>query len=108
MFFSLNTNRSIKLALSLLTIVLLFSAVLERQGHAFFTLLKLVVFCSSIYFSWLAYQTKQNFWMARFIIIAFVFNPIIGFHLGKDLWQLLDVVVAIFYIISILRFKINE
>ncbi|MFA4907250.1 MAG: DUF6804 family protein [archaeon] len=94
----LNKNKNIAIVIS---VVFLFLAMIEGWPYGFFTLLRLVVFGTTVYLSWLACKSKKQAWIWIFGFIALVFNPLIPLHLGRDLWVVVDLLVAVFLIISI-------
>ena len=98
-------NKNIAIIIS---VILLFLAMIEGWPYGFFTLLRLVVFGTTGYISWLAYKTEQQSWTWIFGFIALVFNPIIPLHLGRDLWMVIDLLVAVFLIISFFVFKLPK
>lgn len=101
----LNKNKNIAIIISA---IFLFLAMIEGWPYGFFTLLRLVVFGTSAYISWLAYKTEQQVWTWVFSFIALVFNPLIPLHLGRDLWMIIDLLVAVFLIIFIFAFKLPK
>lgn len=100
-----NKNKNIAIVIS---VALLFLAMIEGWPYGFFTLLRLVVFGTTVYLSWLAYKSKRQSWIWIFGFIALVFNPLIPLHLGRDLWIVIDLLVAVFLIISIFAFKLSN
>ena len=101
----LNTKKNIVMIIS--TIFLL-SALLEGWAYGFFTLLRCVVFGSSAYLTWLAYNYEKGDWCWIFGFIALLFNPIISVYLYRELWVVIDFLVAVFLIISVFAFKLPE
>jgi len=100
-----NKNKNIAIIIS---IILLFLAMIEGLPYGFFTLLRLVVFGTTAYLTWLAYRIEKQTWSWIFGFIALVFNPFIPLHLGRDLWVVVDLLVAVFLIISIFAFKLPK
>lgn len=78
----------------------------EGWPYGFFTLLRLVVFGTTAYISWLAYKSGQQAWTWVFCFIALVFNPLIPIHLNRGLWMIIDLLIGVFLIISIFAFKL--
>jgi len=93
---------------TIISVTLLFLAMIEGWPYGFFTLLRLVVFGTTTYISWLAYKTERQVWIWVFGFTALVFNPLIPLHLGRDLWMIIDLLVAVFLIISIFAFKLPK
>jgi len=98
-----NTKKNIVLIISA---VFLLSALLDGWAYGFFTLLRWVVFGSSAYLTWLAYNYEKGDWCWIFGFIALLFNPIIPVYLYRELWVIIDFLVAVFLIVSIFAFKL--
>lgn len=108
MFFSLNTKSSIKFGIIIVSIIFLGYAAFTSQKYGFYTSLKIFFFISSIYLAILSYETTQNFWLIRFLIVTFIYNPFIKFPFGKSIWELINIFTMVFFIIALLRFKIGD
>lgn len=100
-----NKNKNIAIIIS---VILLFLAMIEGLPYGFFTLLRLVIFGTTVYLSWLAYKSEQRIWVWLFGFIALVFNPLLPFYLGRDLWVIIDLLVAFFLFVSIFTFKLPK
>lgn len=92
--------------LTIISVIFLFLAFFEGWPYGFFTLLRIVVCVTTAYSGWIAFKYEKEFWAWTYGIIAILFNPIIPLHLGRELWLLMDLFVAIFFIVSIFLFKI--
>jgi hypothetical protein len=88
----------------IIAIVLLLWA-LDKHPYGYYTLLRFVVCGVTAYSAYLAVELKKNGWAWTFGIIALLFNPIIPFHLGRDIWQIVDVGVAILLLVSLFLLK---
>ncbi|PIV39883.1 MAG: hypothetical protein COS29_00215 [Candidatus Omnitrophica bacterium CG02_land_8_20_14_3_00__42_8] len=93
---------------TIISATFLFLAMFSSWPYGFFTLLRLVVFGTTVYLSWLAYKSERQSWTWVFGFIALIFNPLIPLHLGRDLWVVVDLLVAVFLIISIFIFKLPK
>ena len=100
-----NINKNIVMTISVIFLLL---AMLEGWAYGFFMLLRCVVFGTSAYLTWLAYTCRKESWSWIFGFIALLFNPIIPIHLYRELWVIIDLLVAVFLIISIFAFKLPE
>ena len=101
----LNTKKNIVMIISAIFLLL---ALLEEWAYGFFTLLRWVVFGSSAYLTWLAHKYETGDWRWIFGFIALLFNPIIPVYLYRELWVIIDFLVAVFLLISIFAFKLPE
>jgi len=90
-------NQSFKIPVlitSLISIAMLLLGCFFDDPHAYYTLLRVVVFASAAFLAFVAYHSKKHTCLFAMGIIAVLFNPIIPFHLGKVLWQITDVLTA--------------
>lgn len=63
---------------------------------------QLVRFVALVGFSVLAYQYRENqLMMIIFISLALIFQPFFKISLGRTLWNIIDVLVALFLLISL-------
>ena len=53
------------------------------------------------YFAYQAHKQEQNYWMLICIAIAILFQPFAKIPLGRFLWNVVDVLLAISLIISL-------
>lgn len=101
----LNKKKNIAL---LITAAFLFLAMFGGWPYGFFTLLRFVVFASSAYVAWMAYEAKKEKWVWIFGFLAVLFNPFFPIYLNRDLWSFIDVIVAVFMIISVFALKLGQ
>lgn len=90
---------TIKLLLSLLLLLCL--ADLPYGYYQF------VRFISSISFAYFAYveREKNTKWMGFYIAMAILFQPFLKISLGRELWNVLDVIVAFILVITVFNKK---
>lgn len=70
-----------------------------------------VRFIALISFGILAYNASQNERQTEaiiYIVLALLFQPFLKIALGRTIWNIVDVIVAIGLILSLLGFKIND
>ena len=89
---------------AIITIIALLVA-LGDLPYGYYQLLRFIVCGVGIYAAYTAHSLKRTSWVWLMGIIALIFNPIISFHLDRDLWQVLDVLAAIIFIVSIFMIK---
>ena len=73
--------------------------------YGYYQLLRFVVCGVAIYIAYVAYNWKKIWAMWLFGFIALLFNPLIPIYLSREIWQVVDVICAIFYIYIIATFK---
>jgi hypothetical protein len=71
--------------------------------YGYYTLTRLITTFIGIYLACNYYSKNKNELALSFIFIAVLFQPFIKISLGRDLWVIVDVVVAIFLLV--LAFK---
>lgn len=77
--------------------IMLFLAILPLP-YFYYELLRIIVFCSSLYAisrDLLVRNTNEKIY---FIIIAILFNPVIPVYLSKMIWIPIDFTVGAFYL----------
>jgi len=86
----------------------LFVALFDGWSYGFFTLLRFVVFASSAYVAYMAYEAQKEKWVWIFGFLAVLFNPFIVVHLDREIWSFIDLIVGVFMIISVFILKLNN
>ena len=103
----MSKNRKKNIALLIAT-GFLFLAMFDGWSYGFFTLLRFVVFASSAYVEWMAYEAKNEKWSWIFGFLAVLFNPFIVIHLNREIWSVIDFIVGVFMIVSVFVFKLSR
>ncbi len=80
----------VKLALAALLLLCL-----VNMPYGFYQLVRFVVMVSFIYFSYDYFKDKQDRLGFTFAALALLFQPFLKITLGRTIWNILDVVVAI-------------
>lgn len=101
----LNKKKNI---ITIIAVAFLFLALFDGWPYGFFTLLRFVVFASTAYIVWIAYEQKKEKWVWIFGFLAVLFNPFIVIHLNRELWSIIDFVVGVFMIISVFVLKLDK
>ena len=78
----------------IVSIIMLLIAMLPVP-YGYYTLLRIVVCLSAGFLAWHSYKMQRQHWMWGLGFIALIFNPIIPLHLGREIWVVIDIVVAI-------------
>jgi hypothetical protein len=102
----MTTNKKKNIAIILASAFLVL-AVFNGWPYSFFTILRLVVCASTAYVAWLAYEGKRTKWTWAFGLLAVLFNPFVPFYLDRDSWLVIDLLTALFLIISLFVFKFS-
>jgi hypothetical protein len=97
------TNKNI---LTITASAFLFIALFDGLPYGYFTLLRFVVCIISAYLAYKIYEdNKESLWVWAFGFITILFNPIIIIHLQREQWWVIDLIVGIFFVLSIFLIK---
>lgn len=88
------------LILRIVSAILLLWA-LSYHSYGYYTILRFVVTGVAAYSAHISVSLKNKIWIWSFGIITILFNPFVPIHLDKDTWAVIDVLVAIFFIVSL-------
>ena len=86
-----------------ITLAILFFLCLLKMPYGFY---QLVRFAALVGFAILAYMANQNnkqTEMIVYVVLALLFQPFVKIALGRQIWNILDVVVGIALIVSIFQ-----
>lgn len=72
-----------------------------KHPYGYYKVIKFIVCAISCYGAYFSADLNRTGWEWIFGSIAVLFNPIIPFHLGRQTWPVVDLGVAIIFIISI-------
>ncbi len=88
----------------LIVIAMLLLGILDFP-YAYYTLLRIVVTVVSAFAAYNAVENDQQPWMIIFGAVAILFNPIIPIYLNKEIWVVIDVIVAGLFGVSVFVLK---
>ena len=87
-----------------ISVLMLFLAI-PKLPYGYYTLLRWVVTISALFSAWVANNSEDKFWVFLMGGIAILFNPIIPVHLTKEIWVIIDLIVAILFLVSIFKIE---
>ena len=87
---------------------MLFLAIPPLWPYGYYVLLRIMVCVTAVALGTRAHKKKNPGWIWTMIIIAIIFNPLIPFHLGKEIWSIVDLAVAVIFIISIFKLRLQK
>ena len=76
---------------------------LVDMPYGFYTFVRFIAAAAFCYFAYEAHSARNNDRMILFIILAILFQPFIKIPIGRVIWNIIDVVVAIYLIILLIR-----
>jgi hypothetical protein len=91
-----NTHNAVKIVLA----VLFFLCLLDMP-YGFYQLVRFVALVGFGYLAYQAHESNKNKETVIYIGLALLFQPLIKIELGRDLWNITDVIVGIGLIASI-------
>jgi hypothetical protein len=74
---------------------------IDRHPYGYYKLLRFIICAVSAYGFYFSTEIKKTGWAWIFGGIAILFNPIIQFHLGRQIWAFVDLGVATIFVISL-------
>ncbi len=86
---------------------ILFLALFDGWQYGFFTILRFVVFATTAYVAWMAYEGQKEKWVWIFGFVAVLFNPFFPVHLDRDTWVVIDLITGIFLLATTFFFKLD-
>ncbi|MHC4132546.1 MAG: DUF6804 family protein [Planctomycetota bacterium] len=89
---------------SLIAAFMLFGA-MAPWPYGYYQLLRFVVCGASVFVAYTSYNWQKIWSTWLFGFIALLFNPLIPIHLSKEIWQPIDVICAILFIVIAFVFK---
>ena len=88
---------SIKTILALLLFLCVFD-----MSYSYFQFVRFVSTLAFAYFAYEAYEQKNQRDLIIFIVLALLFQPFEKIVLGRELWNVVDVVVAVYLIFNVI------
>jgi hypothetical protein len=91
----------------IIAVILLLWALTDNP-YSYYQFLRWAILIIASYSAYFFYESKKNDWVWIFGIIAILFNPIFPFYFSKDNWQLIDIISAILFFISLFNKKYEK
>jgi len=102
----MNNNKKKNIAL-VVAAAILFLALLDGWQYGFFTILRFVVFATTAYVAWMAYEGQKEKWVWVFGFVAVLFNPFFPVHFDRETWVVIDLVTGILLLVTTFFFKLD-
>lgn len=74
---------------------------LGKWPYGYYRLLRWVVCAAAVFTAWNSCEWRKFWGVWLFGIIAFVFNPLVPFHLARGTWQVIDVASVFAFVGSV-------
>lgn len=99
-------NRSLELAKIIkIGLAVLLLLCLLKMPYGYFQLVRFLSFVGFGYLAYEASKEKEEQLIFVYIALAILFQPFIKIALGRTVWNMVDVVVAVFLVLSLFRKK---
>lgn len=82
--------------------LLLFLAIFNLP-YGYYTFLRIIIFLIAGWCLFDEYNTIGKLtlvWRIIFVLIALIFNPVLPIYLSKDVWQIIDIICSILFLVS--------
>lgn len=100
----LTTENLIKIALSVLLLICLFDL-----PYGYYPLIRYIAVVGFAILAYYEYERKNIPMVIVFVALAILFQPLLKISLGRQVWNIVDVIIAIGLIGSIfVRKKVNQ
>lgn len=86
-----------------LILALLFLLCLAPMPYGFYSLVRFVAMIAFAIYAYIYHEKKNNKLAITFLSLAILFQPLLPIYLGRTLWNIVDVLVAIFLIILFIK-----
>lgn len=77
----------------------LFLLCLVPMPYGFYSLIRFVAMIAFAIYAYVYYEKKNNKLAIVFLSLAILFQPLLPIYLGRTLWNIVDVSVAIFLVV---------
>ena len=88
-----------------IVLIILFLGCLADMPYGYFQIVRTVGMVAFIYLGYQAQQRKEELWQYFYWGSAFFINPIIKMPLGRELWNIVDVVWAVVIVVHYLSLR---
>ena len=87
--------------------ILLFLCLLDMP-YGYYQFVRVVVTIAFVYLAFTAFEQKNQQELIIFIVLAILFQPLEKFAFGRVLWNIIDVAVGIYLLVSLKSISTKE
>jgi hypothetical protein len=84
-------------------LAILLSLCLLDMPYGYYVLVRFISMVAFAFFAYEAYEQKNQRDLIIFIVLALLFQPFEKIALGRELWNVVDVVVAVYLIFNVIE-----
>lgn len=103
-FKTLSTRNKFIFIIKCIAIIMLLIALLKNP-HGYYVALRRTVVIISLYIIYEGIHNKKYTWIGIGIVSGILFNPIQTPHLTREIWSILNVLVAVEFGLSVYKLK---
>lgn len=81
---------------------------LAKMPYGYYTLMRLIVCGTFIIIFFQSLDLKNLFWIIISVTLAVLYNPILPFHLGKDVWVPINIISIVLMLVSFFLLKYKK
>lgn len=81
--------------------LMLLGCLIEGMPYGYFQLLRWIVCGVCGYRAFQSHTLQKPVWMWAFLCSVVIFNPLAPIHLGREIWLVLDVGLAVLMLVSL-------
>lgn len=80
---------------------------LLEMPYGYYQLLRVFICGAALYFVSIENTSENGPWFWLFIFCAIIYNPIVKLHLGRDIWQLVNVITIVVLVLHYIKRRDN-
>lgn len=77
--------------------ILLLLFALADVPYGYYQVVRVIVFCASVYLAVKEKDRNGEFWLWTFVTCALIYNPLIKLSLGKEVWPIANVATIVLF-----------
>ncbi len=99
-------NKSTNIATLVLSVALL--ACLLPMPYGYYVLVRFATMIIMVCLAFVAYQRGQMTWCVVAAAVALLFQPFVKIALGRDMWNIIDVILAVGLLVLCWKHRVNK
>lgn len=84
-----------------LILAILFFLCLAKMPYGYYEFIRFIALIGFVYLSYKSYEERSKGLCFIYAVLAILFQPLFKIYLGRELWNIVDVIVGIFLLASI-------
>ncbi len=92
----------------LIVLAILLLLCLAKMPYGFYQIVRFLAFAGFGYLAYLEYKGKNIDRMVLFVVLALLFQPFLPLSLGRVIWNIVDVVVAVYLVYLLAKMHLKS